>query len=108
MNRNWDDTIAALATPAGTGAISLIRISGPHAFGILSSISPRSRPEERKSHSAFLSRIYREKEILDEALVTLFKSPASFNPDIALGECELKEKCKAYTQNSEQRYGLRK
>jgi tRNA modification GTPase len=34
--------------------------------------------EERKSHTAFLGRIYRENQILDEALITLFKSPASF------------------------------
>jgi tRNA modification GTPase len=79
MNRNWDDTIAALATPAGTGAIALIRISGPKAFNVLSELSPGSKPDERKSHSAFLCRIYRDKnEAVDDALVTLFKSPASF------------------------------
>ena len=79
MNRNWDDTIAALATPAGTGAIALIRISGPKALEVLSELSPKAKPEERKSHSAFLCRIYQDKkEVLDEALVTIFKSPASF------------------------------
>jgi tRNA modification GTPase len=79
MNRNWDDTIAALATPAGTGAIALIRISGPKAFEVLSELCPKAKPNERKSHSAFLSRVYGDKkEVLDEALVTLFKSPASF------------------------------
>ena len=76
---NWDDTIAALATPAGTGAIALIRISGPKALEVLSELSPKAKPEERKSHSAFLCRIYQDKkEVLDEALVTIFKSPASF------------------------------
>jgi hypothetical protein len=96
----WDDTIAALATPAGTGAITL-RISGPKALEVLSELSPKAKPEGRKSHSAFLCRIYQDKkEVLDEALVTIFKSPASFNPDIALGLRDLKEKCKAYTQNS--------
>lgn len=79
MNRNWDDTIAALATPAGTGAIAVIRISGPMAFEVLSQLSPKARISERKSHSAFLCRIYKDKkEVLDEALVTIFKSPASF------------------------------
>jgi tRNA modification GTPase len=79
MNRNWDDTIAALATPAGTGAIAVIRISGPMAFEVLSQLSPKARTSERKSHSAFLCRIYRENdEVLDEALVTIFRSPASF------------------------------
>lgn len=78
MSRNWDDTIVALATAPGLGALSILRISGPHAFKVLAGISPKARPENRKSHSAFVSRIYHNGELLDEALVILFKCPASF------------------------------
>jgi len=75
---NWDDTIVALASAPGVGALAILRISGPHAFSILSEIAPKAKPDERKSHSAFVSKVYGEGELLDEALVTLFKSPASF------------------------------
>ncbi len=76
--KNWDDTIVALASAPGVGALSILRISGPHAFAALSAIAPKANPDNRKSHSAFVSRIVHEGELLDEALVTLFKSPASF------------------------------
>jgi len=75
---NWDDTIVALASAPGVGALSILRISGPNAFSSLSKLAPKARPEDRKSHSAFVTRIFSESELLDEALVTLFKSPASF------------------------------
>jgi tRNA modification GTPase len=75
---NWEDTIVALASAPGVGALSILRISGPNAFSALSHLAPKARPDERKSHSAFVSRIFGEGELLDEALVTLFKSPASF------------------------------
>jgi len=76
--KNWDDTIVALASAPGVGALSILRISGPHAFAALAAMAPKSRLKERKSHSAFVSRIFHEGEQLDEALVTLFTSPASF------------------------------
>lgn len=76
--KNWDDTIVALASAPGVGALSILRISGPNALNVLSAIAPKANPENRKSHSAFVSRIFNEEDLLDEALVTLFKSPSSF------------------------------
>lgn len=60
------------------GALSILRISGPYAFATFSAIAPKANPETRKSHSAFVCRIFNGEDLLDEALVTLFKSPASF------------------------------
>jgi len=76
--KNWDDTIVAPATPAGSGALAVIRISGPAALTVLAQIAPASRPEKRESHKAFVSRIFSESTLLDESLVTLFRAPASF------------------------------
>lgn len=75
---NWDDTIIALSTPPGVGALALIRISGPHAFQAVLALSPKSKILERKAHEAFLCKIYANDQLLDEALATKFAGPASF------------------------------
>jgi tRNA modification GTPase len=75
---NWDDTIVACATATGQGALSVIRISGPLAIDILGKIAPSSKPENRGSHKAFLSKITWNNKPIDESLVTLFRAPASF------------------------------
>jgi tRNA modification GTPase len=76
--KNWDDTIVALASAPGLAAISLIRISGPRAFDVLDQLAPKAETSRRTSHKAFLCTICPNDEILDEALATIFKSPASF------------------------------
>jgi tRNA modification GTPase len=78
MKHQWDDTIVALSTPSGIGALAILRISGPHAFAVMEKICPQSQIEKRESHSAFLGKLRKENQILDEALVTLFKGPKSF------------------------------
>ena len=70
-------TIAAVATPVGVGAISLIRVSGPAALEVLRSTTDRpywSPPPRRQC----LVRIMKDGETLDEALVTWFPGPASY------------------------------
>lgn len=76
--KNWDDTIVALASPSGIGALALLRISGPNSLGILEKMAPGSKVPERKSHTAFLGKLAWKGEMLDEALVTLFRAPRSF------------------------------
>lgn len=71
------DTIAAIATPPGEGAIAMIRISGAEAFRIASSIflplgkSPTPR-------CATYGKIHDRGETIDQVLLTTFPSPASF------------------------------
>ncbi len=75
---HWDDTIIALATPAGIGALAVLRISGPKAFDAFLSVSPKSKILERPSHQAFVSRIFNGDQQLDEALAVKFSGPNSF------------------------------
>jgi len=69
------DTIVALATPPGRGAIAVVRLSGPTAFDIAARHVRSWPPESRRPH---LSDIVSPDEKLDEALVTVFPSPNSF------------------------------
>jgi tRNA modification GTPase len=75
---NWNDTIVACATGPGPSALSVVRISGPDAFAVLRQLVPAFEEEKRVSHKAFLAGIKSDGQLLDEALVTIFKAPASF------------------------------
>ncbi|MDG3581850.1 tRNA uridine-5-carboxymethylaminomethyl(34) synthesis GTPase MnmE [Galbibacter pacificus] len=75
------DTILALATPAGAGAIAVIRISGKDAIDITTpffkSVSGK-KLSEQKSHTIHLGHIIEAKKTLDEVLVSIFKGPNSY------------------------------
>ncbi|MDP4281265.1 MAG: tRNA uridine-5-carboxymethylaminomethyl(34) synthesis GTPase MnmE [Bacteroidota bacterium] len=80
MNRN--DTICALSTPPGMGAIAVIRISGPEAIPACEKIF---RPAEKNlklsdapSHTLHFGTISTSNELLDEVLVSVFKAPHSY------------------------------
>ena len=70
------DTIAAIATPLGEGAIGVIRISGPDAFAILRRFA--TLPDPLESHRAYVRRLAHDGDVLDEALVLPFRGPRSF------------------------------
>jgi len=70
------DTICALSTPAGSGAIALIRLSGSEAFKIAKKLSPALEKEERKAQ---LLEIKDHEGLIDEAVITYFKGPRSYN-----------------------------
>ncbi|MDX1566549.1 MAG: tRNA uridine-5-carboxymethylaminomethyl(34) synthesis GTPase MnmE [Longimicrobiales bacterium] len=80
------DTIAALATPPGIGALAVVRISGPDAFAILESLASHSGPDDGGSPAlpeprrATLRDIRdpETEELLDRALVTVFPGPGSY------------------------------
>lgn len=70
------DTIAAMATPPGTGALAVLRISGPEATKVLQRCTGGRVPEPRR---ATLVRVRdTEGRVLDEAVATWFAAPASF------------------------------
>ncbi|RZS90594.1 tRNA modification GTPase trmE [Aquimarina brevivitae] len=75
------DTIVALATPPGSGAIAVIRVSGTEAMAICSplfrSISGK-KLEQQKTHTIHLGHIVDEERVLDEVLVSLFKNTNSY------------------------------
>jgi len=72
------DTIVAVASAPGRGAIALVRLSGPDAFSIAAKHLPSWPPEPRASH---LCEVFDHGQKLDQALVTLFPGPNSFTGD---------------------------
>ena len=75
------ETIVALATPNGLGAISVIRISGLNAISITEKLfKPKGNKKlsNQKSHTVHLGHLIRNGHELDEVLVTLFKGPHSY------------------------------
>ncbi len=74
-----DDTIVALSTPTGSGAIGVIRLSGNKAFEIAAQLMPNAKLLAAKSHSANFGKLYSPKgELLDEVVATIFKGPRSY------------------------------
>ena len=77
-----EDTICAIATAHGMGAIAVIRISGSKAFPIVAQIFQQNGKafslDKMLSHKAYFGQIVDGDEMLDEVLVTFFKGPHSF------------------------------
>ncbi|KAA6309479.1 tRNA modification GTPase MnmE [termite gut metagenome] len=75
------DTICAMATAQG-GAIGLIRISGSNAIGIADNLfAPAGNDKNFKSQKPYtltFGRIFSGEEMIDEVLVSLFRSPHSY------------------------------
>ena len=74
----WDDTIVALATPPGVGALGIIRLSGKNAFSIIDSLFPAKKISQQSSHTLHIGYLKLNDKILDEAVVSVFKNPKSF------------------------------
>lgn len=75
---DWDDTIVALATPPGVGAIGVIRVSGKKTFNILNELFPSKNLLHQKSHTLHVGLLKNNEEILDEVVLSLFKNPTSY------------------------------
>ena len=80
-----NDTIAAISTPLGEGGISVIRISGNRAFDIAGEVFSKSRDKSLStdfgsapSHTIHFGFIFDGGIIVDEVLVSVFKSPNSY------------------------------
>lgn len=75
------DTIVALATPSGAGAIAIIRISGNNAItiaaNVFSSVSGKDIINQ-KTHTIHLGHITDDGKIYDQVLLSLFKGPNSY------------------------------
>ena len=75
------DTIIALATPPGIGAISVIRISGKDAFKISDKLFFKKNKKKIlsfESHTVHLGIIRCDEKEIDEVLLTIFKTPHSY------------------------------
>ncbi|EWH13366.1 tRNA modification GTPase TrmE [Cellulophaga geojensis KL-A] len=75
------DTIVALATPSGAGAIAVIRLSGPDAITLANAKFKSVRNKDltkQKTHTIHLGHIVDGTKVYDEVLVSLFKGPNSY------------------------------
>ncbi len=80
-NMLYNDSIVALATPSGAGAIAIIRISGEEAIAIGNSVFQSIRGKDltqQKSHTLHLGHVIDNQKTLDEVLVSIFKGPHSY------------------------------
>lgn len=75
---SWDDTIVALATPPGVGAIGVIRLSGKKPFDIINKLFPSKDLKAQPSHTLHVGYLHNGNELLDEVVVSLFKGPRSY------------------------------
>ncbi len=81
LNMIPNDTIVALATPSGAGAVALIRISGKEAINIANQSFKSIKNKDltkQKSHTLHLGHIVDGEKILDQVLVSIFKGPHSY------------------------------
>ncbi len=88
---NLDDTIAALSTPAGSGGIGIVRISGPDAVEVADRlfVPAKGKPlGERKSHTVSYGKIVYDGRVCDEVLVSIMRAPNTYTrEDIAEINC---------------------
>ena len=79
---NHQDTIVALATPSGAGAIAVIRLSGNEAITIadacFKSVKSKKTLSVQKTHTIHLGYLMDGVKTIDEVLVSLFKNPHSY------------------------------
>ncbi len=74
----WDDTIVAIATPPGVGAIGVLRLSGNKAIDIANKLFPAKDLAVQASHTLHVGTLQQDERILDEVVLSLFKSPRSY------------------------------
>ena len=75
---DWNDTIAALATPQGVGAIAVIRVSGKNSLQIIDELFPSKNMFIQPSHTLHVGHLKYKEELLDEVVVAIYKSPKSY------------------------------
>lgn len=74
----YNDTIVAIATPAGVGAIAVLRLSGANCFKIMRELFPAKDLEKEAGYTLHFGLLKHKTELLDEVLVSVFKAPKSY------------------------------
>ena len=75
---NWNDTIVALATAPGIGAIAVIRLSGTKAIDIVNGVFPKKDLLLQKTHTVHFGKIEFDNIVVDEVVITLYRAPKSY------------------------------
>ncbi len=74
----WDDTIVALSTPPGIGALGVIRLSGPSALEIVNQLFHSKDLSIQPSHTLHVGLLKNGDEVLDEVVVSIYRAPKSY------------------------------
>ncbi len=76
-----EDTIAAIATSLGVGAISIIRVSGPQSVEIVNKIFKGKNLIDQATHTITYGHIVDNEKIIDEVLISIMRAPKSFTTE---------------------------
>jgi tRNA modification GTPase len=74
----WDDTIIAVSTAPGIGAIAVLRISGSKAFEIVNTLFPNKNLLLQASHTLHVGLLVENNQTIDEVVLALYKGKNSF------------------------------
>jgi tRNA modification GTPase len=78
---NFTDTIVALATPAGVGAIGVIRLSGDRAIEIVNAVFKPKDLSTQPTHTIHYGRIESNGRVYDEVVASLYIAPRSYTKE---------------------------
>ena len=82
MNTHYhSDTIVALSTPQGVGAIGVIRLSGADAVAIVQRVFKGKDLRQQQSHTLHFGYLMQDAKVLDEVVVSLFLAPSSYTKE---------------------------
>ncbi len=76
-----NDTIVAISTALGVGAISIVRLSGPEAIEIVNNCFKGKDLTKVKTHTINYGHIIDQEEIIDEVLVSIMKAPKTYTTE---------------------------
>lgn len=76
-----NDTICALATANGVGALGIIRVSGNDALSVVQKSFPAKKLEKQKSHTIHYGYFVDGEEAIDEVMLSIFLAPKSFTTE---------------------------
>jgi tRNA modification GTPase len=74
----WDDTIVALATASGIGALAVIRLSGPDSIKIVKGLFPSKDLSKQATHTLHVGMLKNGEEVLDHVVVSIYRAPKSY------------------------------
>ncbi len=74
----WDDTIVALATPQGIGAIGVVRVSGEDAIDMVNKLFPTKDLSVKASHTLHVGMLQQKGILIDQVVVSLYRAPSSY------------------------------
>jgi len=81
LSGEFEDTIVALATPSGVGAIGIIRLSGKDSILIANSIFKGKDLTKQATHTIHYGKIIDHGTVIDEVLISIFKAPKSYTKE---------------------------